>query len=72
MIEPTQQRRTIPLADYRLHEGYNPPSLQNDIAILLIRSDPVLETPQIRYPQLPHSLPSELFAGEMVSIVSSQ
>ncbi|XP_070495394.1 brachyurin-like [Chironomus tepperi] len=69
MVEPTQQRRTIPLADYRLHENYNPPSLQNDIAILLIRTNPVAETPEIRFPQLPYTLRNDLFAGEMVSIV---
>lgn len=69
-IETTQQRRTIPLADYRLHENYNPNNLQNDIALLLIRGAQVLESPEIRFPQLPRTLRNELFAGEMVSIVS--
>ncbi|KAL7014637.1 hypothetical protein ACKWTF_016038 [Chironomus riparius] len=68
-IEETQQRRRIPSYDYKIHENYNPHNLQNDIAILLIRSYPIIETREVQFVQLPYDYKKELFVGEMVSIV---
>lgn len=34
--EPTQQRRTVGTAGYRLHAQYNPSNLNNDIAVLIL------------------------------------
>lgn len=69
IIEETQQRRRISSSDYKIHENYNPHNLQNDIAILLIRSYPILETREVQFVQLPYGYKNELFVGQMVSIV---
>jgi chymotrypsin len=34
--EATQQRRTVPLANYRNHPSYNPNNLNNDISLLFM------------------------------------
>lgn len=66
--EPTQQRRTVPQSAYRLHPQYNSRTLANDIAIF-ITPTAINQSPQIRYSRLPHDFRSELFNGELVSIV---
>jgi secreted trypsin-like serine protease len=35
VVEPTQVRHTAPSGNYRLHAGYNPSNLNNDIAIII-------------------------------------
>lgn len=37
-VEETQQRRTVPSANYRIHPNYNNQNLNNDIAILVMDS----------------------------------
>lgn len=34
--EPNQQRSTVPSGNYRIHEAYNPSTLNNDIAVLIL------------------------------------
>ena len=36
VIEPNQQRRTIPNSGFRVHTGYNPSTLLNDVATLIV------------------------------------
>jgi chymotrypsin len=56
--ESTQQRRTVQSAQYRIHPSYNPNTLANDIAVLIILN-PFLTSQQIRSIQLaPASAPS--------------
>ena len=69
-IEETQQRRRIQSYDYKIHENFNPQTLQNDIAALLIRDVPFSETREVQFAQLPYDYKRELFVGSMVSIVS--
>lgn len=68
VIEPTQERRTIPSAQYRLHPNFNSNTLANDIGILIMPTD-VNETPYIRYSRLPYEFRNEQFTGEMVTVV---
>lgn len=37
--EPNQQRSTVPSGNYRIHEAYNPSTLNNDIAILILNGE---------------------------------
>jgi Trypsin len=71
VIEPTQERRTVPSSAYRLHPNFNSNTLANDIGILIMPTD-VNETPYIRYSRLPHDFASELFTGEMVTVVGEK
>lgn len=38
VIEPNQQRRTVPSASYRIHANYNSQNLNNDIATMILPS----------------------------------
>lgn len=64
--EARQHRTTVPSSGYRLHAGYNPSNLNNDIAILI--------TPAT-VPNTPHIQPANLalatagtFAGELATV----
>jgi hypothetical protein len=64
-IEPSQQRRTAPSADYRLHPQYNSQNLNNDIATILITGAALTFTPQVQAARLPRgALASENFVGD--------
>lgn len=68
VIEPTQERRTIPSSNYRLHPNFNSNTLANDIGILVMPT-PVEESPYIRYSRLPFEFREEMFTGEMTTVV---
>jgi secreted trypsin-like serine protease len=65
VVEPNQQRRSVPSSGYRIHAGYNSANLNNDIAIL------ITPTPNFAFGAAvqPTRLPTggqltETFAGE--------
>lgn len=62
VVEPTQQRQTVPAANYHLHAGYNSANLNNDIAILIAPSTWGL-TANIQTIRLPSAFLGETFAG---------
>jgi hypothetical protein len=72
IVEPTQQRLSVPSASYRLHPSFNPSTLANDIGLLIMPEPGMRETPQVRFSRLPHAFRNELFAGEIVSIVGKK
>jgi secreted trypsin-like serine protease len=59
--EPSQQRRTVASAQYRLHASYNPSNLNNDIAILIILTPFTLNARVALIPLAPAN--SGTFAG---------
>jgi secreted trypsin-like serine protease len=65
-VEPTQQRRNVERAAYRIHPQYNPSNLNNDIAVLILPSS-VDITARIQISNLPGSS-SATFAGEMGTV----
>jgi hypothetical protein len=62
VVEPEQQRQTVPSANYRLHPQYNSASLANDIAIMHAPA-PFTVTPNVQFIALPRQFLTETFAG---------
>jgi secreted trypsin-like serine protease len=66
VIEPTQQRRTIAPANYRIHGIFNPVNRQNDIAILQLPAiQPFTLNLQVNVVRLPTAFPNDQFVGEI-------
>jgi chymotrypsin len=65
--EATQQRRTVPSANYRNHPQYNPNNLNNDISLLLLPT-PVTFTDRIQPAPLPALGRTDLFAGILATV----
>jgi len=66
-VEPTQHRVTVPSgAGYRIHAGYNPANLNNDIAILITPAIVPL-SPQIQ-PSALAAATAGTFAGELATV----
>ena len=65
--EANQQRRTVQPSGYRLHAGYNPSNLNNDIGILILAT-PVTANQFVRWSVLPALGNSETFAGELATV----
>ena len=65
-VEATQQRQTVTSANYRLHAGYNPQTLQNDVALLHL-PNAVTFNQFIQPSVLPSALVGETFAGELAT-----
>lgn len=65
-VEPNQQRQTVQAADYFIHEGYNPQTLWNDVAMLTIAAATFNEFVQPSV--LPSAISSEAFIGELATV----
>lgn len=65
-IEPNQQRRVAPSANYRLHPQYNTQNLNNDIATIVITAPTAAFTLNafVVPTNLPRGLVGDLFVGE--------
>lgn len=62
IVEPNQQRQTIPSANYRIHAQYSSATLANDIAIYITPAAWTF-TPQVQAINLPTNHQTELFVG---------
>ena len=65
VVEPNQQRRTIPASGFRLHAGYNPSTLLNDVATLIM---PTAFTVTDFVRPILVSTGTELFVGETATV----
>lgn len=65
IVEPWQQRRQSPSSLYRLHAGYNPSNLNNDIAIVF-HATIVASTHHIQHSSLASG--ADLFAGATATV----
>lgn len=63
VVEPSQQRRTVGTAGYRIHASYNPNNLNNDIAILITPTPAFTFNNAVQATRRPTNL-GETFAGE--------
>jgi secreted trypsin-like serine protease len=65
LVEPNQQRRSVPSASYRLHPQYNSANLNNDIAILITPTPNFAFGAAVQPTRRPTgALLTELFVGE--------
>ncbi|KAG5668463.1 hypothetical protein PVAND_016403 [Polypedilum vanderplanki] len=64
VVEPNQQRRTVPSSGYRIHANYNPSNLNNDIAILITPTPNFAFGAHVQAARMPTAFASELFVGE--------
>lgn len=64
VIEPSQQRQTIPSANYRLHPQYNSGNLNNDIAIMIAPNAWNQDAFVTPINLVPNDLLGETFAGQ--------
>lgn len=62
-VEPNQQRQTVPAAAYHIHENYNPQTLHNDVALLILPVPATLNA-FVQLSILPRDHRAELFAGD--------
>jgi len=62
-VEPNQQRQTVPASAYHIHENYNPQTLHNDVALLILPVPATLNA-FVQLSILPRDHRAELFAGD--------
>lgn len=67
IVEPTQQRRTVPTSGWIGHPQFNPSNLNNDIAVVVFPTQPFTLNTYVSPIDLATD-PSNLFVGEPVHV----